>query len=184
MDPSKYVYANLQVASTDAFEMFTKMEETWKRFPTEKKFQAKYFEDELNDAYATYTVLLKIVGFLGLLALTISLLGMLGMVVYTSETKAKEVSIRKVMGATVGSIVFILSKDYLKMMGWAILLAVPVTGYLISAILSHTQHYRITLNAWDIILSAFILLFFGVATISTQTYKTAMTNPAEALRGE
>jgi putative ABC transport system permease protein len=184
MDPSTYVYANLQVASTDAFEMFTEMEETWKRFPTEKKFQAKYFEDELNDAYATYTVLLKIVGFLGLLALTISLLGMLGMVVYNSETKAKEVSIRKVMGATVGSLVFILSKDYLKMMAWAILLAVPVTAYLISAILSHTQHYRITLNAWDIMLSAFILLFFGVATISTQTYKTAMTNPAEALRGE
>ena len=184
MDPSRYVYANLAVASPDALRMFTEMEKLWKQFQTEKKFQARYFEDELNEAYTTYVVLLKLIGFLGLLALTISLLGMLGMVVYTAETKTKEVSIRKVMGATVHNIIYILSKDYLKMMGWAILIAAPITAFLVTTLLSHTQYYRVTLNVGDVILSASILLLFGVGTISTQTYKTAMTNPADTLKAE
>ena len=183
-DPSKFIYANLQVASTDAFAMFSQMEAAWKQLPTQKKFAGKYFEDELNDAYQTYQAVLKIVGFLGLLAITISLLGMLGMVVYTSETKTKEVSIRKVMGATVTSIAVLLSKDYLKMMGWAMLFSIPATAFLLSQLLPGIQYYSATLSVWDVVISALILIGLGLLTITSQTYKTAMTNPATTLRSE
>jgi putative ABC transport system permease protein len=184
MNPSHYAYANLQVTSTDAYTMFTQLESTWKQFPTTKKFIGKYFEDELNDAYQTYQVLLKVVGFLGLLAITISLLGMLGMVVYTSENKTKEVSIRKVMGANIRSIAFLLSKDYLKMMGVAIVVAVPATAFILSFLLPQIQYYSVQLSVWDVLISVFILLSLGLATITSQTYKTAMTNPAITLRSE
>lgn len=184
MNPKEYVYANLQVTSTDAFSLFTQMENTWKQLPTQKKFEGKFFEDQLNEAYHTYKVLLKIVGFLGLLAITISLLGMLGMVVYTAESKTKEVSIRKVMGASISSIAFLLSKDYLKMMAWAILFAIPLSIFLFNALLTRIQHYSVQLNVWDILLSAGILLVLGIVTITSQTYKTATTNPADTLRVE
>jgi putative ABC transport system permease protein len=184
MNPSEFVYANLQVASTDAFSMFSQMEAAWKQLPTQKKFEGKYFEDHLNEAYQTYTIVLKIVGFLGLLAITISLLGMLGMVVYTSETKTKEVSIRKVMGATVTSIAVLLSKDYLKMMGWAMLFAIPLTAFILSKLLPGIQYYSVTLSVYDIVTSAVILIVLGLLTITSQTYKTAMTNPATTLRSE
>lgn len=183
-NPSEYVYANLQVTPTDAFAMFSQMENAWKQLPTQKKFSGKYFEDELNEAYDTYQVVLKIVGFLGLLAITISLLGMLGMVVYTSETKTKEVSIRKVMGATVTSIAVLLSKDYLKMMCWAMLFAIPVTAFLLYNLLPGIQYYSVSLSVWDVLVSAFILIALGILTITSQTYKTAMTNPATTLRSE
>jgi ABC-type antimicrobial peptide transport system permease subunit len=184
VDPSKYVYANMQVASTDAFRMFTQMENTWKQLPTEKKFVGNFFEDELNEAYVSYRGLIKIVGFLGLLAITISLLGMLGMVVYTAETKTKEVSIRKVMGATIASIAMLLSKDYLKMMAIAIVLSVPLTVFLLGKMLPEIQYYSVTLSVWDVVFSAFILIVLGLITITSQTYKTATTNPASTLRSE
>jgi putative ABC transport system permease protein len=106
------------------------------------------------------------------------------MVVYASETKAKEVSIRKVMGATVYSLAFLLSKDYLKLMVWAILFAVPVTAFLFHLALPKIQYYSVSLTLWDVLLSAVVLLGLGLATITSQTYKTAMTNPTETLKSE
>jgi putative ABC transport system permease protein len=183
-NPAAFAVANLRVHSLDAAGMIDEMERVWKRLPTETKFKARFFEDELDDAYQTYRVLLKIVGFLGVLAISVSLLGMLGMVVYTSETKTKEVSIRKVMGASVGGIALLLSKDYLRMMAFAIVAAIPITGLLLNSLLPHVQHYRVQLSVWDVIASAAILLALGLLTIASQTYKTAVTNPADTLRRE
>lgn len=184
MNPAEYAYANLQVSSTDAFQMFTQMEETWKTLPTEKKFVGMFFEDELNEAYSSYRSLLRIVGFMGLLAITISLLGMLGMVVYTAETRTKEAGIRKVMGASVYGIAMLLSKDYLKMMGWAMAVATPVTVFLIGQLIPQIQYYSAELSIWDVAISAVILSALGVLTIASQTYKVASINPATTLRSE
>jgi putative ABC transport system permease protein len=141
--------------------MFTEFENHWKTLNPEQKLEADFFEEELNEGYSSYVVMIKIVGFLGLLAITISLLGMLGMVVYTSETKAKEVSIRKVMGATVYSLAFLLSKDYFKLMVWAILFAVPITTTIFYLLFPKIQYYSVSLTPWDILLSAAILLGLG-----------------------
>lgn len=184
MDESKFAYANLQVAGADPLQLFSQLENTWKKMPTQRKFDGWYFEDELNEAYQTYAVLLKIVGFLGVLAITISLLGMLGMVVYTAEARTKEVSIRKVMGAGVVNITMLLSGEYLKMMGWAMFLAIPVTVFVIGKLLAVIQYYRVSVSAYDIIFSALILMTLGISTIVSQTYKTATLNPAETLRSE
>lgn len=184
MNPERFAYAHLKVNSGDAYSMFTEFENQWKTLNPEQKLLADFFEEELNEGYSSYIVMIKIVGFLGLLAITISLLGMLGMVVYTSETKAKEVSIRKVMGATVYSLALLLSKDYLKLMLWAILFAVPITTTLFYFLLPEIQYYSVSLTPWDVLFSAAILLGLGLTTIASQTYRTAQTNPAETLKGE
>lgn len=184
MNPEHFAYAHLKVHSSDAYTMFTEFENHWKKLNPEQKLEADFFEEELSDGYSSYVVMIKIVGFLGLLAITISLLGMLGMVVYTSETKAKEVSIRKVMGATVYSLAFLLSKDYLKLMLWAILFAVPITTTIFYLLFPKIQYYSVSLTPWDILLSAIILLGLGFATIASQTHKTASANPADVLKME
>jgi len=183
-NPSAYQYANLHVTTSDVFGLFTNMETTWKSLSTIKKFEGKFFEDEINESYLTYQVLLKIVGFLGLLAITISLLGMLGMVVYTSETKTKEVSIRKVMGANVYNLALLLTKDYLKLLVWAILISAPITVFILSKMLPQLQYYSVNISAWDVAISTIVLLALGILTIASQIYKTAMTNPADTLKGE
>jgi putative ABC transport system permease protein len=184
MNPKKFTIANLTVNSTDAHEPLEQMESSWRTLEPEKKFEARFFDDELRESYDFYENLLKLVGFLGLLALSISLLGLLGMVVYTSETKVKEVGVRKVMGASTASIIVLLSKDYLKLMLWATVFAIPVSIFVADGFLAAMQHYHVTLSFWDILLSLSILMTLGVITISSQTFKTASTNPAETLRTE
>ncbi len=184
MNPEHYDYAHLKVNTQDAFSLFTQFENHWKNLDVEKKLKADFFEDELNDSYYNYLILLKVIGFLGLMAITISLLGLLGMVVYTAETKVKEVSVRKVLGASVFNLTLLLSKDYLKLMLWAILFSVPITAYLFHLVLPKIQYYSVSLTSWDILLSAVVLLCLGIATIASQTYKTALSNPAETLKAE
>jgi putative ABC transport system permease protein len=183
MDPAQFAYANLKVSSKDAYTMFSQFEQTWKSV-SPLRLEAQFFEEELNEGYKMYQVLLKMVGFLGLLAITISLLGMLGMVVYTSEGKIKEVSIRKVMGASTSSITYLLSKDYFKLMLWAIVLSIPLTVVFFDKFLTQLQYYSVQLTVWDVLLSSTFLLALGIATIASQTVKTANANPAETLKME
>ncbi|MCW5910559.1 MAG: ABC transporter permease [Cyclobacteriaceae bacterium] len=183
-NPSQYRHANLNVSFTDAYAGITQMEKLWKKMGNTTAFKGDFLNEEINMAYKSYTSLVKITGFLGFLAISISLLGMLGMVVYTSETRTKEVGIRKVMGASAAGIAYLLSKDYLKLMAWAFVIAIPLSVIIIDKLLSMTQYYSVTLTVWDILAGMVILVGLGVLTISTQTIKTANINPAETLRSE
>ncbi len=182
-DPAHFAYANLKVSSNDTYTLFSDFEKKWKNISS-LPLKAHFFEEELNEGYSMYLVLLKIVGFLGLLAITISVLGMLGMVVYTSESKAKEVGIRKVMGASMASITFLLSKDYLKLMIWAIALSALPMVLLFDQFLMRIQYYSVSLNFWDVLVSIVLLLSLGFATIASQTIRTASANPADTLKVE
>lgn len=180
----RFTYAHLKVNTKDAFGMFTEFEKQWKNLNPEQKLQARFFEDDLNEGYHNYVILLKIVGFLGLMAITISILGLLGMVVYTAETKAKEVSIRKVFGASLLNLNMLLSKEYLKLLVLAILFSAPVTAYLIYLVLPQLQYYSVSLTMWDILISTLVLLGLGFVTVWSQTNKAALANPAETLKSE
>jgi putative ABC transport system permease protein len=183
-NPSQYTYANLAVQTTDAFGAFTMMEQAWEKMNSPNKLKARYFKDELSEAYADYRTTVKICGFLGLLAITISLLGMLGMVIYTSESKTKEVGIRKVMGAGTASITYLLSREYLLLMFWGILMGLPICIFLFSQFLSQIQYYSTTLSVIDVVYAILLLTMLGLLTIASQTYKTASINPAESLKCE
>lgn len=183
LHPNQYAYAHVRVQPNDPYTLFSELEKRWKNV-SDQPFSARFFEHDIEEAYSMYKTLIKIIGFLGLLALSISLLGMLGMVVYTSETKAKEVGIRKVMGASVYGITFLLSKDYLRLMLLAVLIGAPVTAALFSWFMPYIQYYSVRLNGWDILWATLVLASLGLATIASQTYRTAMANPAETLRAE
>jgi hypothetical protein len=183
-DPSQYAYANLKVASNDIHTTLTIMEKLWSRLSDTRKFEAHFFDDEMEELYHFYWALLKLIGFLGLLAISISILGLLGMVIYTTETRTKEVGIRKVFGASEANLIFLLSKDFFKLMLWAIGFAIPVCVLLFDNFLSAMQYYRVSINEWDILASLVIFFFVGIATIASQTWKAAGVNPIDTLRYE
>jgi putative ABC transport system permease protein len=182
-DPLHYSYANLKVASHDMHATRAGMEKIWRTLSA-RKFEGRFFDDEMEEVYHFYTALIKMIGFLGLVAISITLLGLLGMVIYMIEPRKKEVGIRKVFGANEASITYLLSRDFLTLMAWAIGFAIPISTFLIDDFLSELQYYRISLNVWDILASLVIFLSIGVGTIASQTRKAARANPVDALRYE
>jgi ABC-type antimicrobial peptide transport system permease subunit len=182
-DPSQYTYANLKVSSNDIHTTIAAMEKVWGTLSA-RKFEAHFFDDEMEAMYHFYRALVKMIGFLGLVAISITLLGLLGMVVYTMEARTKEIGIRKVFGDKEANITYLLSKDFLLLMVWAIGLAIPITTFLVNDFLSLLTYYRVSLNVWDILFSIVVVFLIGMGTIASQTWRAARANPIEILRDE
>ncbi len=181
-DASKCTYANLHISTPDLPAALASMEKTWSTL-SDRKLEAHLFDDEMEELYYKfYRSLLKMIGFLGLIAISITLLGLLGMVIYTIEPRNKEVGVRKVFGASEASISYLLSKEFVILMAWAVAFAMPVTMLLINDFLSALQYYRVSLNAWDIVISLAIFLSIGIGTIASQIRKVTKANPIETLR--
>ena len=183
-DPLQFVYANVKVASPDIHATLASMEKTWSKLNDTRKFEAHFFDDEMEEMNKFYWALLKMIGFLGLIAISISILGLLGMVIYTTETRTKEVGIRKVFGANEAGIIYLLSKDFLTLMVWAVGFAIPVSFLSFDNLLSEIQYYRVSLNGWDILIGLVVFALIGLVTIASQTWKAAGANPIDTLRYE
>jgi putative ABC transport system permease protein len=183
-DPTKFRYANLAVNSTDMFASIEEMEESWKSIGTTTTFQSRFFKDEIEETYSFYFSLIKLCGFLGFLAITISCLGLLGMVVYSTGNRMKELGIRKVMGASSYNLAVLLSAGYMKLMLVAAVIATPVTYLLFDQFLLHMQHYRFDIGLPEILISLLIMAVLGLATILSQTISAARSNPVDTLRSE
>lgn len=183
-NPDEFKYANIKVSTTDNFYLLSDMEDTWKALGQEEKFKARFFDSEIEEAFKTQSVMINIYGFMGGLAIVIACLGLLGMVVYSNETRAKEVGLRKVMGASVNDLIYLLSKEYIVLMMIAAVIAIPISYFFYDFVLSMEQHYSVTVGALEIILSLLMLLMIGALTMASQTIKTALANPAETLQYE
>ncbi len=182
-NPDKYRLANLKIATNDITASMLELENAWKKFSNGTLFTAKFLSDETADAFYQYRTIIKLFGFLGILAISISCLGLLGMVVYTAESKTKEVGIRKVMGASRMSLAFLLSKEFLKLMLIASIFALPTT-LLLEKTLQNMEHYRVAITFFDIMLGLLSMFALGIVTMASQTWKTASINPAETLKYE
>lgn len=140
----------------------------------DEKFEAQYKEDRaFGSAFQFFTIL----------AIIIASLGLFGLTSYTCIQRQKEIGVRKVNGATVLQVVTLLNKDFIKWVGIAFVIAVPITRYLMSEWLEGFA-YKTTMNWWVFVLSGFIALFVAILTVSWQSLKAAVANPVEALRNQ
>jgi len=169
---------------TNRFDDLTKMEVAWKALDSNHKVKAQYFSDEIGDAYSFYFVVIKLWGFLGLLAVTVASIGLLGTVAFTIGNRLKEVSIRKVMGASTESVVFMLSKDFLLLIFIATIVTVPIVYFLFTKILVQMQHYSVSVGVSEIVVSVLLLAILGLTTIFSQTIRAANANPVDHMRGD
>jgi ABC-type antimicrobial peptide transport system permease subunit len=164
--------------------MLSDMEATWKNLGQEQKFESKFFDKEIEEAYEASSSMVDIFSFMGFLAITVACLGLLGMVVYSTETRAKEVGVRKVMGASLQNLIYLLTKEYMTMMAVAALIAIPISYFFFNLMLSMQQYYSVTVGILDILLSLILLLSIGALTMASQTIKTALANPVDTLQCE
>ncbi|WP_210465020.1 ABC transporter permease [Rufibacter roseolus] len=183
-NPDTFHFANLKLETSDVAGSLTAMETLWKRIGGEGKFTAQLFSQEIKSAYDFYIMVMKLWGFLGLLAITVACLGLLGTVSFTIKKRYKEISIRKVMGASSESLVLLLSKDFFILMVIASAITIPVMYFMFTHLLATTQHYSIEIGFLEIFISVMIMMILGLATILSQTLKAANANPVEFLRAE
>ena len=142
-----------------------------------------FFDDEFEKLFKSETLIGRLSGIFAFLAIFISCLGLFGLAAYTAERRTKEIGIRKVLGATVGGITTLLSKDFLKLIFVSFLIAFPLAWYFMSRWLMDFA-YRIQLN-WLVFLAAGLLaLFIALVTISFQAVRAAIANPVRSLRSE
>jgi len=157
------------------------LERVTKKYAPAYSFNYEFLDDTYDRLYIMETKAGQIVDVFALFAIVISCLGLFGLASYTAAQRTKEVGIRKVLGASTGTIFLLLSKEFLKWVFIATVAAWPIAYYLMDQWLRGFS-FRVAIDWWIFILSAGIALFAALATVSVQTLKTARSNPVESLK--
>jgi putative ABC transport system permease protein len=178
-------YHLLQVKYSGSYDEAGKtIEAAWTKINPSLKVDYKDFAGEVHKLYdILFGDLVNVLGVVAFLAIVISCLGLLGMATYTTETRIKEISVRKILGSSDGSLVYLLSKGFLVILGIAIFIAVP-SAYFINNLWLELMAYHVTVDASTVLLGIGVLIVFGVLTIGSQTYRAAFINPVENLKSE
>ncbi|MFN0173147.1 MAG: ABC transporter permease [Saprospiraceae bacterium] len=182
-NPEELGVLNLRLAAGNAPATFQKLENEWKRLVPNTPFQAEFFDETARSNFSEAMDLVRIVGFFGLMGMIIACMGLLGMAIYTVETKAKEISIRKVMGANARDLSYLLSKGYLWLLGISILISTPVTYFIGSKMLDAFSS-RIPMSPWLFLPGILLLLLAAGLAVGSQTFRALRSNPVDQLRSE
>ncbi|HLZ85665.1 MAG TPA: FtsX-like permease family protein, partial [Puia sp.] len=148
-----------------------------------KPFVYSFMEDDFDAVYKSEQRMGSVVIVLTALAIFIACLGLFGLAAFAAEQRAKEIGIRKVLGANIPSIVGLLSWDFARLIGLAILIAMPLAGWSMHSWLGNFA-YRTTITPWLFVAAAAIVLFIAALTTLFQSLKAAFVNPVETLRAE
>ena len=179
-----FQYVNIKVNSTNWPSTLEHIEKAWKKVDNVHPMDAKFYSDQIENAYSQFSIMVKVIGFLSLLAICISSMGLFGMVVFTAETKLKEISIRKVLGATEGSLIYLLSKSFLFLLVLSAAIALPFTYLLFDKLILQNIVYHVPIGALEFLSGFLAVGAIAFLMIGSQTFKVARTNPAEVLKNE
>jgi len=175
--------ASVKINGSRAKDALTYIESVWKKINPGIPYEYKFLDDHFKDVYRADSQISTIVGALAMLAIIISCLGLFGLASYAAEKRVKEVGIRKVLGASLQHIVFKLSKDFLKYVLIAALIALPLSWFAINKWLQDYA-YRVEISWWIFLVAVVLALVIALVTISFQAIKAAIANPVKSLRTE
>ncbi|WP_420401292.1 ABC transporter permease [Flagellimonas sp.] len=165
------------------FKTLDEIKSTYAGLLDKTPFEVRFVDETINNWYINEERTGKIIGYFTLLSFIISVMGIVAMSVFYMQQRRKEVGIRKVNGASITQILSMLNKDYIKWVGVAFVLAVPISWYALQSWLQGFA-YKTTLSWWVFALSGLTALCIALLTVSWQSIKTASANPVEALRDE
>ncbi len=178
-------YQLLQVGYVGTFEHAGQtIENAWGVVNPGLKVDYAEVKSEINKFYdLLFGDLVNILSFISFLAILLSCLGLLGMATYATETRMKEVSIRKVLGSSNSSLMILLSKGFLSILGLAIVIGIPL-AYFINSLWLELIAYHIVIGIGTISLSVLLLIVFGALTIGSQTWRAVFVKPVDNLKNE
>lgn len=180
----QYYIMNLKVNTTDLISTLGKIEAAWNEIDGVHEFHAEFYDDRIEQAYADFSILFTVIGFLAFITISIAAMGLLGMSVYTAETRLKEISIRKVLGASEGSLVKLLAKNFMWLLCIAAFIAMPLTYFVFDTLILTDMANRISIGVVELLSGVIVIFTIGFLTIGGQTWKAAKSNPAQTLRSE
>ena len=159
------------------------VENIYKKYNPEYPFDFEFVDGEYAEKFSDQQRTGKLATLFTLLTILISCLGLFGLASYMAENRIKEVGIRKVLGASVTTIVTLLSKDFLKLVAISILIAIPIAWYYMSNWLEEFD-FRISISVWVFAIAGGLTLVIALVTVSFQAIKAARANPVKSLRSE
>ena len=179
-----YITLGLNLESrANVKNIINKVKTAWEQQYPNDPLSFFFLDQHFNDQYLADQRLATIFLLFSCLAIFIACLGLLGLASYVMTTRTKEIGIRKVLGASVAGIVGLLSKDFLKLVLVAILIAIPIAWYFMDQWLMNFP-YRMDLHWWIFLLAGLAAISIAFLTVSIQSIQAAIANPIDALRNE
>jgi putative ABC transport system permease protein len=160
-----------------------KVEATWKKYFPQLPFEYKFLDEDFQSQYVADQKRGKIFAAFSILTIIITFLGLLGLTAFTTQQRQKEISIRRVMGASTAQVMTMITKNYLWLALIAVVIAFPVAYYFMSNWLQVFQ-YNTGLSVIPFIMSAFVIVLTASATAMFHSARAALANPAKNLRSE
>lgn len=173
----------VRVESGRMAEALKSMEKLQARFSPDTPFTHQFADEEYGARYQGERLVQQLSGYFAGLAIFISCLGLLGSVIFAAEQRTKEMSIRKVLGASAAQVVTLLSRDFMKLVLWAGLIGFPL-GYMISRQWLNRFEYHIDVNVWVFVIAGAGAVVTALTTIAFHAIKAAVANPVDALKSE
>ncbi|HYF31246.1 MAG TPA: ABC transporter permease [Chitinophagaceae bacterium] len=176
-------YVAVRVKPGDISAYLSRLENTWKQFAPNTPFDYSFLDSEFASLYQSEQRLGTVFTVFTILSIFIACLGLFGLAAYTAERRVKEIGVRKLLGASVNSLVALLSKEFVKLVIISAFIAFPLAGWAMYQWLQDFA-YRISLGWWVFLVSGLVALVIAVATVSVQALKAASANPVNSLRTE
>ncbi len=172
-----------KIKTNDVKSLVAGVESTWKKMAPGLPFSYRFLDDSFDSMYRAEQRMGKLALGFAILAIIVASMGLFGLATYASEQRVKEIGIRKVLGASVANITQMLSRDFLKLILIASLIAFPIAGWAMYKWLQNFA-YRVDIQWWVFLAAAIIALLIALITISFQAIKAAVANPVKSLRTE
>jgi len=183
-NPANYFsYMTVSVNSIDYSSLLSKMGEVWKKNLPGFPFEYTFLDQEVQKQYEAEISLSKIINSFTIMAILISCLGLFGLVAFSAEQRQKEIGIRKVLGASVAGVVGLLSKEFVKLVGIAFILATPLSWWAMNKWLEAFA-YKVPVSWWMFAAAGALSIAIALITVSFQEIKAALMNPVKSLKME
>lgn len=184
MDPD-WGWNTMYVKTTgnDAKKALTAVEQLWKQYNADYEFNYKFMDESFDNMYKSDIRSGQLFNIFAGIAILLSCLGLFGLVTYTAETKVKEIGIRKTLGASVGNIILLISKDFLKLVGISFVVAFPLGWWMMNNWLDNYV-YRTGVEWWVFAVAGFAAFAIAAITVCGKSLKAARENPINAIRTE
>jgi putative ABC transport system permease protein len=170
-------------AGSDIQSTVKQIEAKWNAMAPGQPFSYDFMDDSFNNVYKAEQRIGKLSLAFAFLTILVACLGLFGLVNFIAEQRTKEIGIRKVLGATVGSVVLLLSKDFVKLVVISVVIASPLAYYFMDKWLADFA-YRINIEWWVFAVAGLCAILIALLTVSYQAIRAAVMNPVESLKSE
>ncbi|HXD94483.1 MAG TPA: FtsX-like permease family protein, partial [Bacteroidia bacterium] len=181
--PAWYNTITLRLKTDNLTETMKDIESAWKNSSTENPFKYAFLEDDFNSLYKSEQNMRTVLSAFTFLSILVACLGLFGLAAFTIKQRFKEIGIRKVLGASVGSVVGLLSKDFLKLVLVSIIISSPIAWYAAHKWLQ-VFAYKVDISWWVFLVSGVMALAIAFITVCFQALRAATANPIKSLRTE